>query len=436
MPRVALVVLDTLRKDVFDTYFDWLPGTRFDNAWSSGHYTVSAHGSLFTGKYPSEIGVHSQSERFDCSTPSIAEQLQAQNVQTEAISGNLLASPLNDFDRGFDEYHPTGRAIALEQELFDWKAARQETTHDGLLRDPILVLKCALRGPNRLKSLKYGWKLKTGAFHSAEDTLRLIKNRSYDPDHFLYVNLMDVHSPYLPPKPYRSVEYSEIPLEYAVDMEERAELQRQAYRDAATYLSDRYHDIFDQLISDFDYVITVSDHGELFGEYGMRKHIAGVFPELVHIPLCVSDGSNNITRSDRSSSLLDVHETIASIYGIDTESEGNDLLLDNPVDVNYMTEYHGLRPSYRRQLEESSLSMKRLRDIDHPMRGIIVADDGSYIYQEYDRLCTADSGKPSDHHSALFEEETARLRAYETRIADTPEVGANVEDQLEDLGYL
>ena len=47
---VAIVVLDTLRKDTFDRYFEWVEGTVFDNAYSTSHWTVlthvSGHGEL------------------------------------------------------------------------------------------------------------------------------------------------------------------------------------------------------------------------------------------------------------------------------------------------------------------------------------------------------------------------------------------------------
>lgn len=71
--NVAVVVLDTLRKDAFDRHFEWLPGLQFDNAWSSSHWTVPAHGSMFTGKYPSETGVHAKNVLLDCEQPVLAE---------------------------------------------------------------------------------------------------------------------------------------------------------------------------------------------------------------------------------------------------------------------------------------------------------------------------------------------------------------------------
>jgi arylsulfatase A-like enzyme len=64
--NVAIVVLDTLRKDAFDREFDWLPGRRFSAAYSTGSWTVPAHASLFAGKYPSELGVHSKNRFLDC----------------------------------------------------------------------------------------------------------------------------------------------------------------------------------------------------------------------------------------------------------------------------------------------------------------------------------------------------------------------------------
>ncbi|WP_262180173.1 hypothetical protein [Haloarcula laminariae] len=67
MPNIAVVVLDTLRKDAFDGHFDWPPSVSFENAWSTSHWTVPAHRSLFTGQYPSETGVRARAERFDIS---------------------------------------------------------------------------------------------------------------------------------------------------------------------------------------------------------------------------------------------------------------------------------------------------------------------------------------------------------------------------------
>lgn len=55
-PSVALVVLDTLRKDTFDRHFKWLPGVNFEDAYAPADFTTPVDGSMFTGLYPSEHG--------------------------------------------------------------------------------------------------------------------------------------------------------------------------------------------------------------------------------------------------------------------------------------------------------------------------------------------------------------------------------------------
>lgn len=35
--NIALVVLDTMRKDAFDRLFEWLENISYDNAWSMMH---------------------------------------------------------------------------------------------------------------------------------------------------------------------------------------------------------------------------------------------------------------------------------------------------------------------------------------------------------------------------------------------------------------
>ena len=64
MAAIAVVVLDTVRRDAFDEYFDWLPGRWFERAYSTSHRTVPAHASLFTGTYAGEIGVGGGNEHL------------------------------------------------------------------------------------------------------------------------------------------------------------------------------------------------------------------------------------------------------------------------------------------------------------------------------------------------------------------------------------
>jgi hypothetical protein len=73
MNSIAPVLFDSLRKDAFDGHFDWLPGTVFENAWSTSGWTVPAHGTLFTGLYPSESGVYPKAEILNTEKKVLAD---------------------------------------------------------------------------------------------------------------------------------------------------------------------------------------------------------------------------------------------------------------------------------------------------------------------------------------------------------------------------
>ena len=62
---VALVVLDSVRTDYFEEHFDWLSGRYYTDAVSTSHWTIAAHASLFTGRYPGEVGVNMKDTGLD-----------------------------------------------------------------------------------------------------------------------------------------------------------------------------------------------------------------------------------------------------------------------------------------------------------------------------------------------------------------------------------
>ncbi|MFC6835096.1 sulfatase-like hydrolase/transferase [Halomarina ordinaria] len=436
MTNIALVVLDTLRKDTFDEYFDWVPGRRYENAWSTSHYTVPAHASLFTGKYPSEIGVHAKHETLDCDSPTLAEQLSDAGYRTRALSANLLASPLNDFDRGFDEFVPTGNASGTDDDIFNWRDAIENASNAGLLRDIEVLSKCLLSDSKTLRSLKYGWKIKTDSVHSAEDSLSKIERMEFGSDEFLYVNLMDVHTPYKPPREYQTVPYEGVSIEQWAESGERNPNERlkTAYNDCARYLSDKYREIFHELEEHFDYIITVSDHGELFGEHGVGQHIWGVFPELTHVPVCISGSHRENVSSDRPTSLLDVYQTILDLAQTEKDARGESLL-DSPSSNNYISECHGLRISWLNKLQEAGVERERIEKLEQTVRGVVFKR-GSYVYEQAEGDLVHAGGDDADTALSEFEEIVSGLDEISVEAGEQRAYTTEVQSQLEDLGYL
>lgn len=436
MTSVALVVLDTLRKDAFDDHFEWLPGLRFETAWSPSHYTVPAHASMFTGRYPSEIGVTAKSERLDCPRPVLPEQVRDAGISTRAISANLLASPINDFDRGFETFDLTGRAATLSDDVFAWQSEARKSSRNGLLRDAGLVARCLLDNSKTIESLKFGWRLRNGSFHSVAETDDAVRRSDVSDDEFLFVNLMDAHSPYEPPMAYRQAEYVQTAVEEDVQNPGKyTERNRLAYDGAVEYLSDRYETLFGELERKYDYVITVSDHGELFGEHGVTKHITGVFPELVHVPICISDGRGRTDFDRRPASLLDVHATVAGLFGIDVPSRGQNLLESHEGGTNYVAECHGLRTNQEERLRRKNVDETEIDRLDQSLRGVYLEDEETYVYESLEGTLQDERGARAEQFRQQFDEAAAPTRQQDVET-ETQDYTSDVEQQLSDLGYM
>lgn len=448
MTSIAVVVLDTLRKDAFDEYFEWLPGTRFENTWSTGSWTVPAHASLFTGQYPSEAGVHARSETLDCPEPTVAEQLREAGYTTSAFTCNPYISATFGFDRGFEHMEGSWRVRNRDPDLFDWTPFVSETRGTGPGRYLRALVRCLRADVDTAASVKHGLTLKLrdmgrGDLVGSDDeggkrALEWIRNRSWNGRQFLFVNLMEAHAPYNPPEAYRTVELDGSPglremlaeTPPAID----PEIVRQAYDDSVRYLSDLYREMFAELRSSFEYVITLGDHGECFGEHGVWRHEHGLVPELTHVPLCVSSGREGIVTDDRCVSLLDVHRTICSLAGVEPDGSARGRNLEDPIESGrFLTEFHGLGPRKREMLRLEGVSEERIEPYDRTLRGVVL-ESKYYGHETIEGVAEHGSPPVGVDPTAVMDDLVADLdvRAVGGSGDDVPE---EVVEHLRDLGY-
>lgn len=438
--NVALVVLDTLRKDAFDEHFEWLPGRRFESAWATSNWTAPVHASLFTGRYASEVGVHAKANELDCEEPVLAERLTAAGYTTRAFSANPNVSKRFEFDRGFDTFAGSWTVRFFDRDdVFDWEEFVSETKGEGPLRYLKGLRRCVTEDVNTLASLRQGFDLKFRPGHLGEavpddgalTALERIRETDYGTDEFLFVNLMEAHGPYKPPEDYRTVEEDKPPATAALadDVEVDEPAVRQAYDDAVTYLSAIYREIFEELRCTFDYVITISDHGEMLGEHGLWDHQYGLYPELTHVPLVISGGDLAGTTS-APVSLLDVHRTVLDLASVEAPSRG-DSLLDEP-GRSCLTEYHGLT----RWLLDSfgpDEDLERIREsYDTELHGVAIPP--SYYGFETANGWIEDGiadGAPRERLSGLREDLDSRdLEPNQQDLSD------RAKARLADLGYV
>jgi arylsulfatase A-like enzyme len=270
---------------------------------------------------------------------------------------------------------------------------------------------------------------------SAGEALSYVRETKFGSDEFLFMNLMDVHGPYNPPLRYQRHRYSRADItangmDTFSDGPVNPEVMRDAYEDCARYLSDKLRAIVGEL-SDFDYVITLSDHGESFGEDGVWAHIYGLHPSLTHVPLVVRGPDRTTATRETPVDLLDVYATILDIAGIDTETEGRPLLGELP-SRPCLTEYHGITHGDKLdQLRDYGLSDAEVKKIDEPRFGVSLPPN-YYRYETLDSTSVVGDTEYEDPEALLQELKSARpdLDRTETELEE------DVKSQLSQLGYL
>lgn len=367
MGRIALIILDTLRTDAFRTHFSWLDGLRFTNAVSTSHWTIPALASIFTGRYPSEVGVHAKSQSLDVSAPVLPEILQAAGFRTRAVITNMNLAYQDGWRRGFDEFHTPWETY--HEDAFD--TVDQLDQDSSTVRGYVNTLRTAIAEDKRFVRSGYlGLRALAGdpptvADDGAKSVLEWIRNSSFADTEFLLVNLMEAHGPYDPPPSHNSagkqvgVTIDQVLTNGVAD----PEVIRTAYHDAVAYLAHVYKPMFRELISEFDFVITCSDHGELLGEHGLWNHGVGLYPELIRVPLVISGGGLE-GEVDAICSLKELFDTILDIAGVPTADSSESLLelgerhVDRS-DTDFLVESHGLTRWQRSRFERKDVHRTR-----------------------------------------------------------------------------
>ncbi|MCB9791364.1 MAG: sulfatase [Alphaproteobacteria bacterium] len=285
-PNVAVIVLDTLRKDRLSTYGytrETSPnltalaarGVRFDQAWTTAPWSLPAHGSLFTGELPSTHGAHNQHPRMEENRTLLAERMLAAGYQTAGFSANPFAGSGVGMAQGYGHFEDHWRLFTLHEVLLGARVVH------GLLgsdRDK--------SGADIIHSLRRWW----------------TEDRDPQRPAYVFVNLMEAHGPYQEvPLPER-VAYTEaglIPVERAaeavhmaqlfyVGVEPEAQALGQDVLDGAVLATDRYLGELLDILGEDTLLVVLSDHGEVMGEHAYWGHNTGLWSEIVDVPLVMA----------------------------------------------------------------------------------------------------------------------------------------------------
>lgn len=300
-PNVVLIVLDTARADVLEPYGGGAGaspvlgdlarrGAVVRQATSPANWTMPSHASFLTGLLPRSMGllqvpggaqsVPAQLAPYaDLMLPAV---LQRAGWSTRGVSCNLWVSQLSGFDHGYDEWvdvRTARRAKILGtswRERFAWDVEAAAARVDA------------------------------GAEQAREVTRRWLAAQPRP--FFWFVNLLECHSPYLPPRPYNDLG-PRVRRQVAREAREHLTLEtiwkaslgvREVPADALSRMRHLYgrsilaldawlgsllEDLDERKVLDDTLVIVTSDHGENLGESGYMGHCFSLDQRLLHVPL-------------------------------------------------------------------------------------------------------------------------------------------------------
>jgi arylsulfatase A-like enzyme len=333
---VIFIVLDTFRADLIELpeHESATKNLRklaqeslfFENCVATSSWTVPSHASLFTGLYPSEHGSHGVLEKSQLDifgNPvyrplmddfiTLPEIFNENGYTTAGVISNFVIDQENGFSQGFNLFHSYGSIGRLHTE--------------SPFRPPLHLF-------TRLTNVlpKYAQYYMT-ADDITRESIRAIDALTDQP-FFLFVNYLDVHEPYCPPRPFLAAGVAKtFPHLYNLGQQLRRRLlhrisdkawislQRQLYNGEVAYLDHEIGNLFSYLkkkgIYDSSLIIVTSDHGELFGEHNSYGHKKTLYDGEIRVPLIVKLPFNKqVGRRSQRMDLCDVFATTLSICGL------------------------------------------------------------------------------------------------------------------------
>ncbi len=289
-PNVVLVTIDTLRADHLGCYgnpdgnspsIDEFSrrATLYTQAMATAPWTLPTHASIFTGRFPFEHGAHSVEVPPDAvvnevplapSHVTLAEALRAEGYATAAIVANLVyLRPAMGLNQGFETY---------------------------------TVLRKRYPEAGRLGHV--AWKVR------GEDVNRFVSEwleERGDGRFFLFVNYMDTHFPYEPPKRDLANAGPRLRAQHALfdQLEDSVlggedpapdgalERYREFYADGVAAADEAFGELLgllkDRNLYRETLVVLTSDHGEYLGEHRILGHSKDVYHPALWIPFVVKE---------------------------------------------------------------------------------------------------------------------------------------------------
>ena len=331
-PNVLLVVLDTARADALEPYgapAGTTPvlgdlarrGTAVRSAYATSSWTMPSHASMLTGLMPRALGLGQAPDGMPASCGPVLDGHRERYLPsllgragwaTRAVSSNVWVSKTSGFGPGFEQFAQV--------------SGDRRTTMGA--EGPLARAKWAAHA--------FRARADAGAERARVEVQRWLAESPTDP-FFWFVNLLECHSPYLPPKPWNDLgplgriragdearNHLTLNAVWRASLTgdpvpaEALERMRHLYQQAVSLMDAWLGGVLEELdrrrMLDDTVVLVTSDHGENFGDDGLMGHAFSVDERLVRIPFVVAGPGS--WSADEVTSLVDVPRLLAEAVGL------------------------------------------------------------------------------------------------------------------------
>ena len=383
-PNILLVVWDTVRADRMSLYGhsrettpkldSWARGgVVFEDVVSAAGYTVPSHASLFTGLLPSEHCATGGTSTLRDDYTTLAEILRDEGYATFLYAENPHLAKAQQISQGFGRHqHPwSERYIERAREILTEKVAGDASSE---LQERVAEME---RGEAQLTP----WNVKAAGELAESAVLDFLDELPPNQPFFVFVNYMEAHRPYIPPREYRErfMTPAQVERSYRVDRswetiweytfgrrdlsDEELEITRATYDAALLELDELFGSLLETLdergLLQNTIVALTSDHGEHLGEQHMFDHQSTLYEPVLRVPLVLWH-PESLSPARRSDPVMnfDLFPTLLELADVQHTSE-------RPLSARSLLEPDPERTRLAQEPESESSAVRTMRRL-HP----------------------------------------------------------------------
>lgn len=471
---VFLIISDSLRADTAREYMPFLQSLADDgfavtDAQVAGAGTPSSMPAIMQSRLPIEHGGYGL--RLPPEPPTLAETLSDDGFATLGLHSNAYTTADAGFGRGFEDFADLG---GLRSDPLAFDEATDETGSESggsnsdstplraRARDIADTLHLRKLGDRGMEPLKRHGLVESDPRADGRVLFESLMNwRSKRADasgRFAWLQLMDTHLPYLPPKEYRvAVDGAPETFRETYDLwqaltnrpesltDDQARRIYKLYAAEARYVDALLREFVEGLKSSGAWeetlLVFTADHGELFRDrevpYGLNlKHPNYLCEELTHVPLIFAGGAvADQEPVERPTSGMDIAPTVADALDLNVPSSWQGEIIGSEAhdDRRFITSAIAHTRGSGVSISEDALHVA-VRD---ESRALLWwrSRDGKECYDRTENgEVTVRCGEAFGELIATAEDTASRL----DDVSHDPEadVGGAVSERLHDLGYV